>query len=405
MQIAIIGGGAAGIFSAITCAETNPHAKIIVFEKNNNLLSKVKISGGGRCNVTHACFDNDVLREYYPRGKKELRNPFLQFSTKETIEWFQKHGVKLKTESDGRIFPKTDDSQTIIDCLLQKIYQLRIHIKMRSGISSIIKRETGFELTLQNKEKFLCDKVIVATGGNPEIKNYEWLTQIGINIISPVPSLFTFNIPNSPFKGLEGISVNPCSVKILSTSLQQTGALLLTHWGVSGPAVLTLSAFGARVLKEMNYQFSISLNFFPAKTEKEVEEYFHQLKKEHPTKTIINTKIDVLSQRLWERICTISEIGDDVRWVNLSKQQMQKILRTIFHCELFVQGKTTFKEEFVTAGGVDLKEVEMKTLESKKISGLFFAGEILNIDGVTGGFNFQNAWTTGWIAGKNAALY
>ncbi|MEO8148989.1 MAG: NAD(P)/FAD-dependent oxidoreductase [Bacteroidia bacterium] len=400
--IAIIGAGAAGIFSAITCAETNPHAKVFVFEKSSKLLAKVKVSGGGRCNVTHACFDKNVLVQNYPRGARELKSPFSKYFTLDIIKWFETNGVKLKTEADGRMFPVTDDSQTIIECLLQKAHKLNIVIKTNYGISSVEKKENVFELTFQSGEKFNCDKLIIASGGHPELKSYDWISKLGINIIPPVPSLFTFNIPDSPFKGLKGTGFNSCKVKIIKTKLEETGPLLITHWGLSGPVVLKLSAWGAIALKEMNYDFTVTLNFLPDMNEEKQREYFLQLKSSSPTKKISNTKFETLTNRFWERLCNLSNIGDDLNWASINKQQLNALIQNTVNHQLHVKGKTTFKEEFVTAGGVDLKEVDMQTMQSKKIAGLYFAGEVLNVDGITGGFNFQNAWSTGWIAGRSA---
>lgn len=402
--IAIIGAGAAGIFAAITCAEANPEAKVVVFEKSSKLLSKVKVSGGGRCNVTHACFDRNVLVQNYPRGERELKSPFSKFFTLDVIKWFENNGVKLKTEADGRMFPVTDDSQTIIECLLQKAQALGIIIKTNSGISAVEKTDNGFDLTFQTGEKYSCDKLIIATGGHPELKSYDWIVRLGISIVPPAPSLFTFNIPNSPFKGLEGTSFNSCKVKIIKTKLEETGPLLITHWGLSGPVVLKLSAWGAIALKEMNYDFTVALSFLPDRNEEELRDYFLQQKVSSPTKKIINSKFDNLTNRFWERLCSISNITDDLNWASINKQQLNALVQNLVNHQLHVKGKTTFKEEFVTAGGVDLKEIDMQTMQSKKIQGLFFAGEVLNVDGITGGFNFQNAWTTGWIAGRSAAL-
>ncbi len=400
--VAIIGAGAAGIFAAITCAETNPDAKVFVFEKSSKLLSKVKVSGGGRCNVTHACFDRNVLVQNYPRGERELKSPFSKYYTLDIIKWFESNGVKLKTEADGRMFPVTDDSQTIIECLLHKAHELNINIKTNCGISSIEKAGGGFEINFQSGENFKCNKVIIATGGHPELKSYDWITKLGIKIIPPVPSLFTFNIPDSPFKGLEGTAIQ-ARLKINKTKLEQTGPVLITHWGLSGPAVLKLSAWGALLLKAMNYDFTITVNFLSEWDEEKLREYLLQIKSSSPTRKVSNTKFEILTNRFWERICNLSNIGDEVNWASISKQQLNALIQNLLNHQLHVKGKTTFKEEFVTAGGVDLKEIDMQTMQSKKIPGLFFAGEVINVDGVTGGFNFQNAWTTGWIAGRHAA--
>lgn len=400
--IAVIGAGAAGVFAAIACAEHNPKVRVIIFEKSSKLLSKVKVSGGGRCNVTHACFDKNILVQYYPRGERELKSPFSKFFTLNIIKWFENNGVKLKTETDGRMFPVTDDSQTIINCLLQKASALAIEIKTNSGVSQIKKTDKGFELNLLSGEVFNCDKLIIASGGHPDLKSYHWIEALGVRIVAPVPSLFTFNIPNSPFKGLEGIVINPTKVKINTTKLEQTGPVLITHWGLSGPAVLKLSAWGAVILKNLNYDFTVSLNLLNDWNEEKLRQHFMQLKVTSPTKKVINSKFEMLTNRFWERLCMLADIGNDINWASINKLQLNTMIQNLVNFQLHVKGKTTFKEEFVTAGGVDLKEIDMQTMQSKKIPGLFFAGEVINVDGITGGFNFQNAWTTGWIAGVNA---
>jgi hypothetical protein len=403
IDVAIIGAGASGIFSAIACAESNSEHRIFVFEKGAKLLSKVKVSGGGRCNVTHACFDKNLLVQNYPRGERELKSPFSKYFTLDVIKWFETNGVKLKTEADGRMFPVTDNSQTIIDCLLQKADALHIKILVNHGLEKVSKTDAGFLLLFQSGVIFECKKLIIASGGHPNGSGYKWISELGIKIVQPVPSLFTFNIPESPFKGLEGIAINPARVKINKTKLEQTGPVLITHWGISGPAVLKLSAWGAVTLKEMNYDYTVTINFIPDWNEEKLRDHFIQLKAASPTKKIVNTKFEMLTNRFWERLCLLSKIDEELNWVSINKQQLNALIQHLVNHQLFVKGKTTFKEEFVTAGGVDLKEIDMQNMQSKKISGLYFAGEVINVDGITGGFNFQNAWTTGWIAGKNVA--
>lgn len=403
IDIAVIGAGASGIFAAIAGAENNPSLSIFVFEKSSKLLAKVKVSGGGRCNVTNACFDKNLLVQNYPRGERELKSPFSKYFTIDIIKWFENNGVKLKTEPDGRMFPVTDNSQTIIDCLLNKTASLKIKILTNQGIEKIEKTETGFLLHNQSGTIFKCKKLIIASGGHPNGSGYKWISDLGIKIIQPVPSLFTFNIPESSFKGLEGIVISTCKVKINSTKLEQTGPVLITHWGLSGPAILKLSAWGAVVLKEMNYDFTASINLIPEWSEEKLRDYFQQLKATSPTKKIVNTKFDVLTNRLWERLCLLSKIDVDLNWASAKKQQLNALIQHLVNHQLKVKGKTTFKDEFVTAGGVDLKEIDMQTMQCKKIPGLYFVGEVINVDGITGGFNFQNAWTTGWIAGNDTS--
>lgn len=403
IDVAVIGAGASGIFAAIAAAENNPSLSIFVFEKSSKLLSKVKVSGGGRCNVTHACFDKNVLVQNYPRGERELKSPFSKYFTLDIIKWFENNGVKLKTETDGRMFPVTDNSQTVIDCLLDKTAALRIKILTNQGIEKVEKTDTGFLLHFQSGTVFECKKLIIASGGHPNASGYKWISDLGVKIIQPVPSLFTFNIPDSPFKGLEGIAISTCRVKINTTKLEQTGPVLITHWGLSGPAILKLSAWGAVILKEMNYDFTATINFIPEWNEEKLRDYFIQLKVASPTKKIVNSKFEVLTNRLWERLCLLSKIDVDLNWASVNKQQLNALIQNIINHQLIVKGKTTFKEEFVTAGGVDLKEIDMQTMQSKKIPGLYFVGEVINVDGITGGFNFQNAWTTGWIAGSSIA--
>ena len=397
MRIAVIGGGAAGFFAAVTAAKIKNNS-VFIFEKTGKVLSKVKVSGGGRCNVTHACFDSRSLVDHYPRGNKELRNAFHRFNVNNTVEWFEARGVKLKAEHDGRMFPVTDNSSTIINCLMSEAGKHGVSIIYNSPVEKIIRNKSGFELT-SGKEIFSFDKVIVTSGGSPSQANYNWLTATGHTIIPPAPSLFTFNIPLSPLKGLEGVSVTNAAVRIKDFKRSESGPVLITHWGISGPAVIKLSAWSARVLKEKNYETEVYINWLPSFRPDSLIEEFLLMKKVSPTRKVAAASPFEIPNRLWERICSLSGISDQ-NYADLSRQMMNKLTGNLNNFTLLQKGKTTYKEEFVTCGGITLKEVNMQTMESKLIPGLFFAGEVLDIDGVTGGFNFQAAWTTGFIAGS-----
>jgi predicted Rossmann fold flavoprotein len=396
----VIGGGAAGFFGALSAAAHNKGLKICILEKSSKLLAKVKVSGGGRCNVTHACFNNSELIKYYPRGAKELKQPFSQFTTKDTINWFESRGVRLKTEADGRMFPITNDSQTIIDCLLREAKMSGVEIVTGKGVNSI---EIGGEFTLRLSDNSSIDtkKLLIATGGSPKAEGYDWIKQLGHSIELPVPSLFTFNIPGSDIRELQGVSMPSAKVKVLNTKLEESGPLLITHWGLSGPAVLKTSAWGARVLSDHGYQFSIHVNWTGKHNDESIRKELQEQIEAHKKKQISTLPFFNIPKRLWTYFLEKSEIEEERRWLDISKKQLNKLIENLIRSEFKVSGKTTFKEEFVTCGGVKLNEVDFKTLESKKVPGLFFAGEVLDIDGITGGFNFQNAWTTGWIAGKN----
>ena len=404
MKIAVVGGGAAGFFGALSCAKHFPEHEIILFEKNTKLLSKVKISGGGRCNVTNDTLDINQLVKNFPRGGKALKKTFQQFSVSDTVKWFQHHGVTLQTESDGRIFPTSNDSQTIIDCLWKQAINLGITIKTEFGVKVISKQGNQFKIDFINHPSFICDRILIATGGNPNSQSYQWLRDIGHSIIEPVPSLFTFNVPESPLDGLQGLVVKDAIIKIKNTDLLEKGIVLVTHWGFSGPAILRLSAWGARVLKENNYQFSIHFNWLGEMKEDALRRELHQYKIDHHKKMISNTPLFNLPKRLWERLCQLNSIEENLRWGDLPHKNLNKLIESLLRDQYVVAGKTTFKEEFVTAGGIDLEQINMVTLESKVMPGLFFAGEVLDIDGITGGFNFQAAWSTGWVAGKNMGL-
>ncbi len=399
-KLVVIGGGAAGFFTAITAAETNPSLEVIILEKGTKVLQKVKISGGGRCNVTHACFTPNELIEFYPRGKKELLGPFHQFMTGDTMEWFEKRGVELKIEADNRIFPISNSSQTIINCLMHSAEEAGVTLTLNQNVESISKIKNQYKINTSTDE-FMADKLVIATGSSP--KFWKLLTTFKHTIIPPVPSLFTFKINDPRIKEIPGVSVANATVKISNSTYESSGPLLVTHWGISGPAVLKLSAFGARFLAEKDYQYNVEVNWLSRPTNK-VLEHLKALKKEHQKKQVsLKSIFQEIPKRLWEQLVFASEINATQRWADLSNKQLEKLANQLTKSEFNANGKTTFKEEFVTAGGIDLKEVNFKRFESRLHQNLFFAGEVLNIDAVTGGFNFQNAWTGGYIAGKAIA--
>lgn len=398
-DIIIVGGGAAGFFTAINIVENNPKLKVAILERGKTVLEKVRISGGGRCNVTHACFIPNDLVKFYPRGEKELRGPFHQFCSGDTIDWFEKHGVELKIEDDGRMFPVSDDSQTIIDCFLSATQKLGIQILTGQSVQSIFKAEEYWKVET-NTETFACQKLIMTTGSNPKI--WEMLTELGHSIIPPVPSLFTFNIKDPRIKDLMGLSAF-ASVRVKNSKLEASGPLLITHWGMSGPGILRLSAWGARELFAKNYQFMLQVNWLNEVGFEEAMEILKDLKQEHARKAVSKKSPFGLPNRLWESLVLASGIDSERKWADLSKKQLTDLANQLTNGEFKVNGKSTFKEEFVTAGGVDLKEVNFKTMESKIHPNLFFAGEIVNIDAITGGFNFQNAWTSGFILAQAIA--
>jgi len=401
-RLIVVGGGAAGFFCAINAAKSNPLLKVTVVEKSNKVLSKVKVSGGGRCNVTHACFEINELFKKYPRGQNFLKKAFHWFNTNHTIQWFEERGVKLKTEADGRMFPVTNNSQTIIDCLTREVNKYNVEILFQTEIKHIKKTGTGFLLQTTNHQlqtDFLC----IAAGGYPKSTQFEWLKQTGHTIEEPVPSLFTFNIPNNNITELMGVSVEKTTVKIQSTKLSETAPLLITHWGLSGPAVLKLSAWGARELAQLQYDFNITVNWLPAFNENSLRDEWMQLRKQLASQKIGSKNPFDLPQRLWLYLLNFCKINNETRWADLSTDCQSKLIKTLTAQVFHVKGKTTFKEEFVTCGGIKLQEIDVNTMQSKLIPGLFFAGEVMDVDGITGGFNFQHAWTSGWIAAKSIA--
>ncbi|EKT4502153.1 BaiN/RdsA family NAD(P)/FAD-dependent oxidoreductase [Flavobacterium psychrophilum] len=406
-DIIIVGGGAAGFFAAINIVENSPKTKVCILERGQEVLTKVRISGGGRCNVTHACFVPNDLVKFYPRGEKELRGPFHQFCSGDTIDWFEKHGVELKIEDDGRMFPTSNSSQTIIDCFLTATKKLGIDVLTGQSVQSVFKSDAFWKVET-NHETFACKKIIMTTGSNPKI--WDMLQNLGHSVVEPVPSLFTFNIKDTRIKDLMGLSAL-ASVKVKNSTrgkaeqsgakLEASGPLLITHWGMSGPGILRLSAWGARELANKKYQFAIVVNWLNDKTVEEVATILRALKLEHSKKTVSKKSPFDIPNRLWESIVLASQIDVEVKWADLTKNQLANLTHQLTNAEFQVNGKSTFKEEFVTAGGIDLKEINFKTMESKILPNLYFAGEIVNIDAITGGFNFQNAWTSGFIVANS----
>lgn len=403
LNIVVIGGGAAGFFGAIACAQANPHAHVTLLEASRQPLAKVLISGGGRCNVTHACFEPESLVQNYPRGAKALLSAFTRFQAKDTAAWFADQGVYLKIEADGRMFPVTNTSETIVECLIKTAAKAGVKLRIGTPVVSVkpTSPEEKFEIMLKSGETINCDRLLLATGSS--LIGYKIARELGHQIEPPVPSLFTFNIPEPRLRALAGISVNPVQLRLLTgekSPLQQTGPLLITHWGLSGPAVLKLSAWGARVLHECRYQAKLLINWLPDLQQEQVRQKLLAVKQEWPQKAIaLHRGID-LPHRLWQYIIARVGITSEDRWAGLPNKTLNQLVLELTQGEYLISGKGVFKEEFVTCGGVKLKEVNFKTMESRLVPGLYFAGEILDIDGVTGGFNFQSAWTTAYLAGK-----
>ena len=398
IKAAIIGGGAAGFFGAISLAESVKECEITIFEKSDSVLSKVKISGGGRCNVTNSCFDIKQLVKNYPRGEKELISVFHKFNIADTAKWFESKGIKLKTETDQRVFPVSDNSQTIIDCLMKQVEEQNIEIKLNCAVASIKKNNDEFEIVFANEEKYLCNKILVATGGSPKQESYKWLEDIGHKIIKPVPSLFSFTLKPHLLQGLEGVSVENAELKIFNHKF--TGPVLITHMGLSGPAIIKLSSFAARDLSECDYKADLKINWIPRHNTESIFESLKKIRSHDKDKTVSSSGYFSLPYRLWCRLIELAKIFEDKRWQEISNDKLRILSEVIVNGTYKITGKSPFKEEFVTCGGVSLKDVDFKTMESKKCKGVYFAGEVLDIDGLTGGFNFQSAWSTGYIAGK-----
>ena len=403
VDIIIIGGGAAGFFTAINAVEKNSKLKVLLLERGKDVLTKVKISGGGRCNVTHAQFEPKELSLNYPRGEKELLGPFHRFMTGDTIEWFEARGIPLKIEEDGRMFPTSNSSQTIIDLFVSETDRLGIDVRRGQSVKSIVRKNDFWSIDTSS-DIFLAKKIVMATGSNPKI--WQLLAGLGHKIVPPVPSLFTFNIKDGRIVDLPGVATQ-ASVKVIdgsgNVSLESEGALLITHWGMSGPAILKLSAWGARVLAPTNYHFSIKVNWLETVSEEEALEKLLILKMSSARQTVFKYAQFDLPKRLWQSLVQAAGIDATQTWADISKKKLQNLANQIVSSHFDVKGKSTFKEEFVTAGGVDLKEVNFKTFESRLQKNLYFAGEVLNIDAITGGFNFQNAWTGGYLAAQALA--
>ena len=401
-DIVVIGGGAAGYFAAIHAADGGAN-KVVILEKTNKVLTKVAVSGGGRCNVTHACDYPAQLIGNYPRGGKKLRKAFDLFDAQSIFRWCESRGVELKTESDGRVFPVSNSSQTIIDCLVTAAQDNGVKLHLKRDVREIKAGESGgFDLTLANDDKIFARKVIITTGGHNKPESYKWLVDLGLKIARPIPSLFTFNVPNSELKDLMGLSTPNGKVQIPGTKWKSDGPVLITHWGFSAPAVIKLSAWAAVYLNEINYNFPLLINW-TGLSEDETRLALRKMRENHPGKMLVSNPLFDIPSRLWERLCSMANIGLETRYAELPTKQMNKLIENIIRSAFEVRGKTTFKEEFVTCGGVELSEIELTSFECKKIPGLYLAGEVLDVDGVTGGFNFQHAWTSGYLAGINAS--
>ena len=399
-DVVIVGGGAAGFFTAITAKENNPSLQVVILEKGKEVLQKVKISGGGRCNVTHACFVPKDLCEFYPRGKKELLGPFHQFMTGDTMEWFESRGVPLKIEKDNRVFPTSNSSQSIVDCFQSRVDALGIEVWTNHGVNQVLKTGTTWSVQT-SKGDVTADKVVITAGSSKRV--WDLVRSLNHTVIAPVPSLFTFNITDARLQDLSGVSVPHATVRLADTKLETTGPLLITHWGMSGPAVLKLSAFGARLLAEKNYEYQVQVNWISKRLGQAVQE-LQKTKAAHTKKQIgLRSPFEGVSKRLWERFVQTVGLDPQSKWADLSNKKLEALAEQLTQGVFQVRGKSTFKEEFVTAGGIDLKEINFKRFESKFHKNLFFAGEVLNIDAVTGGFNFQNAWTGGHVIGKALA--
>ncbi len=401
----VVGGGAAGFFCAIQIAQQHPDWDISILEKSNKLLSKVKVSGGGRCNVTHACPDVELLLKKYPRGARFLKKAFYQFATKNTIQWFADNGVQLHTEKDGRMFPTTNNSETIIDCFLQKVHQYKIKILTEHEVINVEKstkeNKNSFLITLSNKKTMQADAICLATGGMLKSDKLPWLISLGHSIVAPVPSLFTFNVVEKNITTLMGVAVDNAIIQWRGNKISEKGPLLITHWGISGPAAIKLSAWCARELANDNYEGAIVINWTPEYNEATLKMEWINLRMDFGKREMGSKNPFNLPQRLWQFLLVEAGILLNTKWADLKSPQQQLLIQSLTRTTLTIKGKTTFKEEFVTCGGVDLSEIEASTMESKLVPGLHFAGEMMDVDGITGGFNFQHAWTSGWLAAQH----
>jgi predicted Rossmann fold flavoprotein len=403
-RVVIAGGGAAGFFAAIACAESAPDCEVWILEKGPQFLAKVRISGGGRCNVTHACFDGRVLSRHYPRGERALIGAFHRFQPNDTVTWFEKRGVRLKTERDGRMFPVSDSSETVIECLRREAQKFGVQMWTHRGVERA-EREVGngFWLTLSDEQRVFCDYLLLATGGCRAPGGARIAADLGHSIEEPVPSLFTFHVDLPWLRKLPGLTVETVVASVPGTSLRESGPLLITHSGVSGPVILRLSAWGARILHSMDYRFPLQIRWLPSKNAEEISTALRDQRAVHPARLVVNTPLPPLPARLWEQLLGIAGVPPETRWNALSRSATHTLAAILAHTELPVTGKSLNKEEFVTCGGIRLREINFKTMESSLCPRLYFAGELLDVDGITGGFNFQAAWTTGWIAGKSMA--
>lgn len=401
-DLIVIGGGAAGFFGAIQAAESNPGLRILILEKSGKLLSKVRVSGGGRCNVTHHCFDPVTLSHHYPRGEKPLRSIFRKYDAANTVEWFKSKGVELKVEEDGRMFPVTDSSQTVIDCLMEEVLRFNIRIETNEGVEDVTPSSDGFQITTLTRSVFHASRVLIAIGGSPKNESYQFIRRLGHTIKPPIPSLFTFNDSEKHFTDLMGIAVPHSEVRVAGTKFRQHGPLLITHWGLSGPAVIKLSAWAAEHLHAEHYNFTALVSWIGPIEEDAFRDLLQNQKTVRARQKIYSNPLYEIPQRLWVRLCTLAQVPEAKIWGEASNRHLNKLLENMIRCPFKIKGKTTFKEEFVTCGGVDLNEVDVDTMESKIVSGVYFAGEVLNVDGETGGFNFQSAWSTAYVAAKNS---
>ena len=402
-KLVVIGGGAAGFFCAINSARFQPQLEVIILEKTGKLLSKVKVSGGGRCNVTHSCFSIGEMIKKYPRGEKFLKKAFHHFFTTDTINWFLERGIETKTEKDGRMFPVSNSSQTIIDCFLNEAAKYQVRIEMNTDVANLLFQNDKWQVTTSQNKIINADFVCMAAGGFMKMANAKWLSMLGHTIAPPIPSLFTFNMPTNSITKLMGLSVENVRVKIAGEKLETDGPLLITHWGFSGPAVLKMSAYAALLLAAKNYDFTVVINWLPQYNENTLREKMQLVRFDMATTKVINKNPFLLPARLWEYLVEESGIKEGIKWADLPAKEQNLLAKNLCSQSFKINGKTTFKEEFVTAGGVNTEEINVNTMESRMAKNLFFAGEVINVDGVTGGFNFQNAWTTAWIAAKAIA--
>lgn len=402
-KVAIVGGGAAGFFAAIHVKENFPTAEVVIYEKSTKILSKVKVSGGGRCNVTNGCASIKELSIAYPRGERQLKKAFAVFNTKHTMNWFESRGVPLVIQEDNCVFPVSQNSQSIIDCFLKETTRLRIDIQLEAGVKELVPLASGqLKLVFSETENRVVDKVIVTTGGSPKLTGLDWLAKLGHQIETPVPSLFTFNMPNEKIRDLMGIVVEKTITRIQATKLRSDGPLLITHWGMSGPSILKLSAFGARILNEMDYDCTLQVNWTNIQNLTLVEEDLNQIILENGQKQLTSFRPYLLPDRLWRFLLEKYEFSENKRWNELGKKGLNKLINLLTNDLYQVKGKTTFKEEFVTCGGVSLASIDFNTMQSIPVKNLYFAGELIDVDGITGGYNFQAAWTTAFIAAKLA---